>query len=153
MFSRLKQRKLYKAILNQCVLHLDVYREEVKAAGEQFSTASAASTEEHFLSARRSYLNSVFDAMWEALPKGCAADARIRIAMSNPGITGLPPNFSLDYLAEFGFSAGVTFAFFYYALWGTPVQSVRVSRIMSKLNHKQNDLMNMVLAEFDDAAG
>ena len=100
---------------------------------------------------RKEYYNAVFDAMWASIKASAPAiEARLRLAFMSPGITGLPPEVSIEYLDDNGISAGPTYAFCYYAITGKKV-AAKDLKIMSKLIHFQADLMNNALAELDEA--
>ena len=68
--------------------------------------------------------------------------------MMNPQMTGLPSEFSSDYLSSNGISAGAVFAFAYFALTNKKVDT-KLFRTMSMLNHYQVDLMNNTLQKYD----
>jgi hypothetical protein len=131
---------------------LGCFENDIRGVLEEYNK-SPEMTEERFQamykSARRGYLGAVCDSTWNCFAESPGADARFRLALMEPSISGLPAEFDVDYLCDNGISAGAVFAFAYYALTGKPISGAEMFRNMSMLNHLQNDMMNSVLDKLE----
>lgn len=147
MFGLSKREMLIKAIQNACQNSLGTYRSEITTSLEKFSSGSLSDDafNQELTTARRNYFNSVYDAVWASFRVSSPTiEQRMRLAMFSPEMTGLPPEFDLDYFAKNGISAGCTYAIAYFAFSNKTI-SPRDFRDCSMLNHYQVNLMNSVL--------
>lgn len=145
MFGLSTREMLIKMIKNACQNNLQIYRQGIEALLEQ----PEEDHERYAYKIRKKYFNAVFDSIWNYFGVSSPSiDQRLRLVLMSPEISGLPPEFPLEYLDTVGISAGVAFAFCYYAITNKPVSTVKLSRDMSMLNHYQLDCMNRILAEY-----
>jgi len=153
MFGFSKREILVKVIKNACANELACYDDGVKKFTEAYKTnpeMPEKQLDEFARVARCNYLNAVCDSVWNSFAVSSpSVHAQFRLALTNPQITGLASKFDVDYLCKNGISAGVTFAFAYFALTGKSVATIKLSKTMSMLNHYQNDLMDSVLLKYD----
>ena len=150
MFGLSKKERLVKAIKHACIAKLHLYEEALILYLKVIEETSPPSSEEIANTAlynRKRYFNAVSDLVLEPLHDSPILKTRLTLAYYDPSITGLPDSFNLDYLAESGTSAGVLFALCYFCLTNKPIKESDM-KILSELNHYQNDLMESVLKEY-----
>ncbi|BCK85380.1 hypothetical protein MM59RIKEN_26990 [Pusillibacter faecalis] len=150
MFGLSTRETLVRAIENACRNEICVYKNCVKDGLAHYSEWSEEEISRHALLARREYANAVFDAMLESFRVSSPIiDARIKLVIWNPRVTGVPDEIDTDYLADNGFSAGVTYAICYFAVTNKKINPSKDFKIISALNHYQTKLMNDALDELD----
>ena len=145
---------LVRAVKNSCNNEIGTYKQGVQEfldALKQNEDMVDEEKDKYIIAARKDYINAVCDSMFSSFRISSPnIDERLRLAISSPQITGLPDEFSIEYMDDYGISAGAVFAFCYYAVTNKKVTTKKTIRTMSMLNHYQNELMNSVLAEFDN---
>ncbi len=150
MFGLSTREILMRGIENACRNELGVYRDAVRRDFDKLSEWSEEEIEQHAVLARKEYANAVFDAMQASFRvSNPTIDARMRLTLWNPGITGIPEEFNADYFVDNGFSAGITYAICYFAITNKKINPSKDFKIISRLDHYQSKLMNDVLCEFD----
>lgn len=132
------REKLAAAITNMCLDKLVVYRKELYKVAAMSNGLTDTEIDYELEAARKEYLNSVFDSIWNGLDeRNSIIGHRIRIALCNPEITGLPPQFTVEYFDRYGVSAGSTYAICYYAITNKPISHKKDYKTCSMLNHIQ----------------
>ncbi|HIX65300.1 MAG TPA: hypothetical protein H9736_03540 [Candidatus Anaerotruncus excrementipullorum] len=151
MFGLSKQELLVKTIKNACINELPQYDTAIKdfLNSANDPNISDETINKLYLDARRNYFDAVCCHILNSFSISSPnIYARFKLAMMNPQMTGLPSEFSSDYLSSNGISAGAVFAFAYFALTNKKVDT-KLFRTMSMLNHYQVDLMNNTLQKYD----
>ena len=150
VFGLSTRETLVRAIENACRNEICVYKNCVKDGLAHYSEWSDEEISRHALLARREYVNAVFDAIMASFRiSSPIIDARIKLVICDPHVTGVPDEIDTDYLADNGFSAGITYAIFYFAVTNKKIKPSKDFKIISALNHYQAKLMNDVLNELD----
>lgn len=151
MFGLSKRERLTKAILNACIMQISIYEKTVKIYfNEQNNNADMTDEEAEAksISCRRAYFDAVFDLICKPFHDSPRLKTLLQLALWTPSATGLPDEYTTDYFADYGISAGSAFAIAYFCLTGKPVKESDYSLLIS-LNHYQNQLMDTVLAEIN----
>ncbi len=149
MFGLFIKRNLIKAIKNACINEIGIYKSEVMDLLNEYCNDTDVPTSK-LMHVKRNYFYAVFDAMWTTLRVSSpTVDARVRLALMAPTLTGLPAEFTVEYIGDNGISAGATFAICYYALSNQEINLFKEAKTLSMLNHFQNDLMNRALGEIE----
>lgn len=150
MFGFSTRETLVRAIENACRNKIDVYKDCVREGLVNGSELSEEEILQHATTARIEYVNAVFNVMLESFQVSSPTiHARMKLVMWDPRITGIPDEFNIDYLADNGFPAGVTYAICYFAVTNKKILPSKDFQIMSRLNHYQSELMNDALVELD----
>ena len=149
MFGLSARETLSRTIRTVCQKEIYRYRTGMEECLKKYAAGDLNDSEldRAAKTCRKEYFNAVFDAMGASFRTSAPnIDLRFNFAIMSPGITGLPPEISIDHLCDNGISAGSAYAFCYYAITGKKV-TAKDFKIMSELSHFQTDLMNSVLAE------
>ena len=152
MLNFFTRKLLIKAIKRTCINELGVYESGIEDLIQEImkdQNIDEDQLQKENLSLRRDYLNAVAASMFKSLSTNNPSFfARYKLALSFPSMTGLSEVINADYLSCYGFSAGITFAFCYFAMTNEKVTSVKLCRTISMLSHFQKNLMDSVLHKF-----
>ena len=151
MFGLSKRERLTKAVLNACIMQISIYEKAVKKFSDEWRNKTDMTDEEmesKFIACRRAYCDAVFDLISKPFYDSLRLKTLLQFALWTPSAAGLPDEYTTDYFANYGISAGSAFAIAYFCLTGKPVKESDYSLLIS-LNHYQNQLMDTVLAEIN----
>lgn len=151
MFGLSTKERLVAAIKAICEKQSVVYEKEIISVLPQLEKlTSEEDIQEIMVPARSAYFNACFDMLSDTLETiSPVIFSKMRLCMLEPSISGVPENFSVEYLCKYGISAGVAFAFAFYAIKGKPINLLKDAKTLSFLNHYQNDIMNTILYKID----
>lgn len=153
MFGLSRRELLIRTVKNACVSALPTYEERIKGFIAKTETDSEMTDEEAEKIAnecRHVYLSNTYEIIRvELAEKRPLLLQKIGFAMISPSIIGLPEEIDTDYLLKNGMSAGVVYAFLYYAMTNKCIKTAKDFRSISMLNHYQTQLMNDVLQKFN----
>lgn len=152
MFGLSMREKMADTILNVCGDKLGEYRKALNDLASASDKMTDEEMEHEFECARKEYFNSVFDYIWNFLEdKDQLLGHKIRIALCNPEITGLPPEFTIEHFDRYGVSAGAAYAIFYYASTNKPIRPEKDYKTLSRLNYAQAKATDLILDEIKNS--
>jgi hypothetical protein len=152
VFEGRKIKVIAKAVEGACRMALPSYEEEVR---EWILKVNAGLVSEEELPLQYNQIRkSYFQETYEVIRSGFEVNSpsllpRISFAMMHPSVAGIPDEMGVEYVLENGPSAGLVFAWMYFAMTGKPIDSPKAAFERSRLSHYQTDLMNSVLDKFE----
>ena len=150
MFGLSTKEVLISAIKNACVNSLPQYRSEMASLLKKSEDDDSSKIDNEINAISVNYLDAVCDSISQSYRTSSPKIfARFQLAISSPDMTGLPEEYDLDYFCDKGVPAGCVFGIAYFAITNKTVDSTKMFRIMSMLNHFQSDLMMQCLKELD----
>lgn len=124
MFSRIKKKKISKAIRESCVKCFPDLMEYLQclyddlAAHENMAESDLRALADACI---RNYMNRVADCLFVPLFNDPSKHLAFLHANLSPSVTGLPDEYTTEYIADNGFDASAVFAICYYMMTNKPV--------------------------------
>lgn len=151
MFGLSARETLVRAIKNACRNEIGVYKSAIMKYAETDTESSADEIHQHGIQAKKEYTIAVLDAMMASFRVSSQGiNARIRMILWDPRITGIPNEFNSKYFEDNGYSAGITYAICYFAVTNKKITPRKDYQIISMLNHYQSKLMDEAIDELEE---
>lgn len=94
------------------------------------------------------YSYAVFDLICKPFQDSTRTKTLLSLALWTPSATGLPDEYTTDYFADYGISAGPAYAMANFCLAGKPVKKCDYA-LLSSSDHYQNQLMDGIITKIN----